>query len=106
MAFKRIIVGNPSYSQAMKNGWAIVDKTRFIERLENAGTMAPVFLCPRRFGKTFLTDMLCCYYDMSLEGDFEENFKGTWICSHKTASASSYCCLCLDFSSVSLAPSE
>lgn len=106
MAFKRIIVGNPSYSFTMKNGWAIVDKTRFIERLENAGTMVPVFLRPRRFGKTFLTDMLYCYYDKSLEGDFEQNFKGTWIYSHKTANASSYCCLCFDFSSVSSDPSE
>ena len=105
MAFKRIIVGNPSYSFAKKNGLAIVDKTRFIERLENVGSMVPVFLRPRRFGKTFLTDMLYCYYDKSLAGEFEQNFKGTWIYSHKTVMASSYCCLCFDFSSVSSDPS-
>ncbi len=106
MAFKTIIVGNTSYSFAKQNNLALVDKTRFIERLENAGTMVPVFLRPRRFGKTLLADMLYCYYDKSLAGEFEKNFNGTWIYSHKTPKASSYCCLRFDFSSVNSNPAK
>ncbi len=74
---------------------------RFIELLENGCTTdAPVFLRPRRFGKTFLALALFNYYDRSLESRFEQNFRGTWICSHRTAGASSFCCLRFDFSSV------
>ncbi len=106
MAFKRFIVGNTSYSFAMQNNLALVDKTRFIERLDNENSLVPVFLRPRRFGKSLLVDTLYCYYDKSMEGDFEQNFKGTWIYSHKTPKASSYYCLRFDFSSVSSNPSK
>ncbi len=105
MALKRIIIGTPSFSMARQKGWAFVDKTRYLALLENeCGTPAPVFLRPRRFGKTFLAEMLYCYYDKSLAGEFEQNFKGTWIYSHKTREAGSFCCLCLDFSAVSSDP--
>ena len=107
MALKRIIIGTPSFSMARQKGWAFVDKTRYLALLENeCGTPAPVFLRPRRFGKTFLAEMLYCYYDKSLAGEFEQNFKGTWIYSHKTREAGSFCCLCLDFSAVSSDPGE
>ena len=106
MALKKIKIGNISISGAMSGNLAYVDKTRFIEKLENdAGTCVPVFIRPSRFGKTFFSDTLFCYYDRSIAGQFEQNFKGTWICSHKTPTASSYCCLRLDFSAISEDPS-
>lgn len=104
MALKNIILGTPSFSCVRQNGFAFVDKTRFIDLLEKSSSDVPVFLRPRRFGKTFLAYTLFCYYDKSLAGQFDENFKGTWIYSHKTAKANSYCCLRLDFSSVSPDP--
>ena len=107
MSFKKIKIGNLSIGDAMRRNLAYVDKTRFIDLLENeCDTDAPVFLRPRRFGKTFFTYMLYNYYDKSLAGKFEQNFKGTWIYEHKTAMASSYCCLRFDFSSVSSDPCE
>ncbi|MDD7022549.1 MAG: AAA family ATPase [Aeromonadales bacterium] len=106
VALKNIILGNPSFSCVRQNGFAFVDKTKFIDALEKLPTAVPVFLRPRRFGKSFLADMLYSYYDRSLEGEFERTFKGTWIYSHKTPKASSYYCLRLDFSSVSARPDK
>ena len=105
MALKRIVVENISIAYARKENLAYVDKTRFIEKLENIGTRVPVFIRPRRFGKTFLAYTLYNYYDKSLAGQFDNYFKGTWIHSHKTPEASSYYCLRFDFSSVSADPS-
>ncbi len=105
MALKRIVVDNISIADARKENLAYVDKTRFIEKLENIGTRVPVFIRPRRFGKTFLAYTLYNYYDKSLAGQFDDCFKGTWIHGHRTPEASSYCCLRFDFSSVSADPS-
>lgn len=54
-----------------------VDKTSFIPGLENYN--APVFLRPRRFGKSLLVSTLACYYDRTKADRFEELFGGTWI---------------------------
>ena len=101
MALKSINVSNTSIATARRENLVYVDKTMFIPQIESgAGSNAIVFLRPRRFGKTFLADTLDCYYDKSLSGKFDANFEGTWIHSHKTPKASSYCCLRFDFSPV------
>ena len=52
-----------------------VDKTDFIPGLEDY--KAPVFLRPRRFGKSLLVSTLACYYDRTKADRFEELFGGT-----------------------------
>ncbi|MBQ9221866.1 AAA family ATPase, partial [Succinivibrio sp.] len=53
MALKKIIVGMCTLSEIRESNCIFIDKTRFIEYLENsAGTKVPVFLRPRRFGKS------------------------------------------------------
>jgi hypothetical protein len=102
MEFKSIETGNVSLKEFREQNLAFADKTRYIKELEeHAGTKTPVFLRPRRFGKTLFTDILFSYYDKSQAAQFDDNFKGTWIYDHRTASANSYYCLNLDFSSVS-----
>ncbi len=101
MALKKIVVGNVSLPLAKKKNLLYVDKTKFISILEESEILAPVFLRPRRFGKTIFAKLLGNYYDVNEAGNFESNFEGTWIYSHKTPEASSYCCLMLDFSLVS-----
>lgn len=44
-----------------ERGYYYVDKTDFIPSLEDYN--APVFLRPRRFGKSLLISTLACYYD-------------------------------------------
>ena len=107
MAKKKIIVGMSTLSEIRDKGGIYVDKTRFIDYLENsAGTKVPVFLRPRRFGKSLTASVLHSYYDISEKDQFEKNFKGTWIYDHRTTLASSYYVIHFDFSNVSSDPAQ
>ena len=78
-----------------------MDKTAFIERLEQGGVKHPFIVRPRRFGKTLFTSMLKAYYDVASSDRFDELFNGTYIAEHKTASADKFRVLRLDFSGIS-----
>lgn len=65
------------YVECRNKGYYYVDKTRFIEKLESY--KAPVFLRPRRFGKSLLCSMLSCYYDLRQADQFERLFGDTYI---------------------------
>ena len=102
MAKKKIIVGMRSLPEIREKEGIYIDKTRFIDYLENnAGTSVPVILRPRRFGKSLTASMLHNYYDISKKNKFDKNFKGTWIYDHRTPLASSYYVIHFDFSDVS-----
>ena len=49
-----------------------VDSTRYIRELEGVDT--PVFLRPKRFGKSVVCSMLAHYYDVDLKDRFDELF--------------------------------
>ena len=70
------------FVEMRERGFYYVDKTRYISGLEDY--KAPVFLRPRRFGKSLLISMLACYYDRTKAHRFEELFGNTWIGSHPT----------------------
>jgi len=73
---KRILYGVANYEEVVaKNGY-FVDKTQYIEKLESIEN--PVFLRPRRFGKSLLCWILECYYSIQLKDRFEELFADTW----------------------------
>lgn len=78
-----------------------VDKTRFIPDLENYN--APVFLRPRRFGKSLLISTLACYYDRTKADRFDELFGGTWIGEHPTEEHNRYMIIRYDFSKMAMA---
>ena len=78
-----------------------VDKTDFIPGLEDY--KAPVFLRPRRFGKSLLVSTLACYYDRTKADRFEELFGGTWIGEHPTEEHSRYMIVRYDFSAMAMA---
>ena len=104
---KKIIVGMRSLTEIRESNGIYIDKTRFIDYLENsAATKVPVFLRPRRFGKSLTADMLHSYYDIHEKFKFEKNFKGTWIYDNKTPLASSYYVIHFDFSDVSSEPDD
>lgn len=84
-----------------ERGFYYVDKTMFIPRLENYN--APVFLRPRRFGKSLLVSTLACYYDRTMAARFDELFGGTWIGSHPTPECNKYMVLRYDFSKMVVA---
>ena len=54
-----------------------MDNTRYIRELEAIKT--PVFLRPKRFGKSVICSMLAYYYDVALKDRFDELFGMTDI---------------------------
>ena len=78
-----------------KNGY-FIDKTQYIERLEEIEN--PVFLRPRRFGKSLWCRILECYYSIHLKDRFEELFGNTWIGNNPTPLKNAFLVLHLDFS--------
>lgn len=84
-----------------ERGFYYVDKTNYIPKLEDYN--APVFLRPRRFGKSLLVSTLACYYDRTKAHRFEELFGGTWIGSHPTKEHNRYMIIRYDFSKMVMA---
>jgi hypothetical protein len=80
-----------------KNGY-FIDKTQYIERLEEIEN--PVFLRPRRFGKSLWCRILECYYSIHQKDRFEELFGATWIGNNPTPLKNAFIVLHLDFSTV------
>lgn len=79
-----------------ERGFYYVDKTRYIAKLEDYN--APVFLRPRRFGKSLWMSTLACYYDRTMASRFDELFGGTWIGEHPTEEHNRYMIIRYDFS--------
>ena len=96
--------GASSFDVIRQGKRAYVDKTRFIETLENCFGLYPVVMRPRRFGKSVFATMLESYYDMKEAQNFDENFRGTYIYEHRTPLAGKFRVLTFDFSGLSSAP--
>ena len=92
--------GLTDFADIRKRALAYVDKTQFIEALENCGADYPFIVRPRRFGKTLSTSVLAAYYDEAAADQFESLFAGTYIGSHKTPLANKFRVLHLDFSGI------
>ena len=75
-----------------------VDNTAYIRALEPCRT--PVFLRPKRFGKSVVCSMLAHYYDVNLKDSFEELFGMTDIGRNPTPLRNSFLVLQFDFSTV------
>ena len=95
-----------SYREIVFSNLAFVDKTMFIRKLEEQHVKVPLFLRPRRFGKTLFTDVLSEYYDIDTAGDFERLFGGTDIGKNPTEQRNSYYILRFDFSGIDSAHLE
>ncbi len=98
--------GVSNFASIRQRELAYVDKTQFIEALENCGADYPFIVRPRRFGKTLSTSMLRAYYDEAAADRFEQTFAGTYIGSHKTPLASKFRVLHLDFSGIASSVSD
>ena len=66
---KKIPYGISDYEKLIRQDSYYVDKTMYLEELENLGDTL-VFLRPRRFGKTLFTSMMGYYYDINSKDKF------------------------------------
>ncbi len=97
---KRIPYAIANFEEIRERNCYFVDKTKYIETLEEY--KAPVYLRPRRFGKTLWCSILECYYDIGRKDRFEELFGGTYIGENPTPEKNSLLVLRFNFSVVSV----
>ncbi|MCP4153118.1 MAG: AAA family ATPase, partial [bacterium] len=93
---KQIIYGEANYKNLILDNGYYVDKTGFIPLLENYKN--PVFLRPRRFGKSLWCTTLEYYYDINEADQFDALFGQTYIGRNPTPLHNSCMILSLDFS--------
>ena len=98
MPCKKIPYVLTNFKRIRTEGYFYVDKTRFIEMLENEGTQYHFLIRPRKFGKTLFTSVLDHYYDLCFKGDFEELFGDLYIGQHPTPLRNSYFVMNFNFS--------
>ena len=99
MAYKPLPYGISDFRQIRTESLYFVDKSMYIETLEQAGHF--LFLIrPRRFGKSLFLSMLRYYYDINERKNFPEMFKGLWVETHPTPWQGKFQVLHLDFSQV------
>ncbi len=106
MPLQKIPYGISNYRMIREEGYAYVDKTRFIRILEEFPEPYIFFLRPRRFGKSLFVSLLSSYYDISLKEEFTHLFSGTDIGENPTPSKNQYYTLTFDFSGISTDYSE
>jgi len=103
---KKIPYGISDFVRLKTENFYFVDKTKYIEQIENYSSSFLMFLRPRRFGKSLLIAILEAYYDTHYKDEFDEIFKDTYILNNKTPEASSYMVLRFDFSAIDISDTE
>ncbi|MCP5105750.1 MAG: AAA family ATPase, partial [bacterium] len=96
---KKIPYGISDYEKMVLGHYYYVDKTMYLETVENAGDYL-FFIRPRRFGKSLFLSVMDAYYDVLREDQFDVLYKDTYIYRHPTAEKNSYLMLNFNFSAV------
>ena len=97
---KRIPYGMQNFEDVIKEDCYFVDKTPFIENIEESNKYF-FFIRPRRFGKSLTISMLENYYDINKKDQFESLFGKLYIGENPTPELSSYLILHLNFAMIS-----
>ena len=77
-----------------------MDRTTYIEKLEDLAGRFLFYLRPRKFGKSLFISMLHHYYGEEWKGEFHDLFGKYYIGQHPTPLANSYLVLKFDFSGI------
>ena len=94
---RKIPYGVMNYEELVRECY-FVDNTAYIHELEAVKT--PVFLRPKRFGKSVWCSVLAHYYDVNLKDRFQELFSETDIGRNPTPLANSFLVLRFNFSTI------
>ena len=97
---KRIPYGMQNFEDVIKDDCYFVDKTPFIENIEESNKYF-FFIRPRRFGKSLTLSMLENYYDINKKDKFESLFGKLYIGENPTPERNSYLILHLNFAMIS-----
>ena len=103
---KKLPYGISNYEELITDGYIYVDKTPYIEKLENLAEKRIMFLRPRKFGKTLFTSTLENYYDIKKQDKFKELYKDTYIGKNPTKLKNKYHILRFNFSGIDTSTGE
>ena len=95
----KIPYGLSNFKDLITEGYLYIDKTDYIETLEEQGKFN-ILLRPRRFGKSLFLSSLRYYYDIGCKDDFAAIFRGLYIGKQPTPAKNSYQMLMMDFSGI------
>ncbi len=96
---KKIPYGISDFELFRTDNYYYVDKTKYIELLENSPRY--LFLIrPRRFGKSLFLSILTAYYDVYYKDKFDFFFSDTYIGKYPTAEKNKYLILSFNFAIV------
>ena len=96
---KRIPYGMQNFEEIQERDCYYVDKTDFIEDIEESN-MYFFYIRPRRFGKTLTLSMLENYYDINKKDKFEQLFGNLYIGQNPTPERNSYLIIHLNFAEI------
>ena len=96
---KRIPYGMMNFVAVREDNYYYVDKTRFIEKVEDSNRYF-FFIRPRRFGKSLTMSMLRHYYDVNQTDKFERLYGNLYIGQHPTPNHNKYLIIYLNFAVV------
>ena len=97
---KKLPYGISNYERIVEENYEYVDKTRYIEKLENLAEPNIMFLRPRKFGKTLFTSVIENYYDIKKVDKFKKLFGETYIGKNPTVNKNRYHILRFNFSGI------
>ena len=102
----KILYGESDLQKLRIGDYFYQDRTSFIETLEKWSSNYPVFLRPRRFGKSLFISVLHHYYGLEYKKDFKKIFGNLYIGQQPTELANSYMVLSLEFSGIDTSTHE
>ncbi len=103
---QKLPYGISNYEELIEDDYYYIDKTEYIEKIENLAEKRIMFLRPRKFGKTLFTSTLENYYDVAKANKFERLFGGTYIGQHPTKLKNKYHILKFNFSGIDTSNEE
>ncbi|MCS7078227.1 MAG: AAA family ATPase, partial [Bacteroidia bacterium] len=98
--------GVSNFEILVRDEYVFVDKTRFIEKLEQSKERNVCFLRPRKFGKSLWLSILEHYYDINQANKFEYLFGKYYIGKNPTPLHNQYRILRFDFSGIDTSDKE
>ena len=93
---RRIPYGMMNFVAVREDNYYYVDKTRFIEKVENSNRFF-FFIRPRRFGKSLTISMLHHYYDINQADKFERLYGDLYIGKNPTPNHNKFLVIYLNF---------
>jgi hypothetical protein len=103
---KRLPYGNSNFEKIRIGDYVYIDKTQYIELLEDEDNDNLFFTRPRKFGKSLFFSMLSHYYDINQADKFEQLFGDLYIGKHPTLKHNTYLVLKFNFSGLDTTTEE